>query len=160
MDVILIFIAIAVVLFFSSYMHKRRFGLLGLALAAGSLLSSIWGYNAGLVAGLFGVPSTPMTSAIILSILILLPPVILLFHGYTYSSMIGRVIGAGLFTVLALAFLIEPLGHVLMPTGFGANVYDWLVNNRTVIIGGGLTLAVIDLFLTKPAKTSEKSRKH
>ena len=72
MDVILIFAGIAVVLFVSSYMHKRRFGLLGLALATGSLLSGIWGYDLGLIASGLGVPSGPWTTAIILSLLILL----------------------------------------------------------------------------------------
>lgn len=159
MDVILIFLGLAIVLFVASFIHKRRFGLLGLTLAAGSLLSGIWGYNAGLVASAFGVPSGPSATAIILSIIILLPAGVLLFHGYTYSTLIGRVIGASLFTLLALAFLVEPLGHILMPQGLGADVYNGLVNNRTVIIGAGLTIAVIDLFLTKPAHLSDKRRK-
>jgi len=160
MDVIFIFITIAIVLFVLSYMHKRRFGLLGLALAAGSLLSGIWGYDIGLIASGLGVPSGPLTSAVILSLIILLPAGILLFHGYTYNSVIGRAIGAGLFTVLALAFLVEPLGHVLMPQGFGVDIYNWLTDNRTIIIGAGLTIAVIDLFLTKPPKLTDKRRKH
>jgi len=160
MDVIFIFIAIAALLFGSSFIHKRRFGLLGLALAAGSLLSSIWGYDVGLIASGLGIPSGPLTSAIILSLIILLPAGILLFHGYTYNNVIGRTIGAGLFTVLALAFLVEPLGHVLMPQGIGSDVYSWLTDNRTIIIGAGLTIAVIDLFLTKPPRLSDRRRKH
>ena len=159
MDVILIFLGLAIVLFVASFIHKRRFGLLGLALAAGSLLSGIWGYNAGLVASAFGVPSGPSSTAVILSIIILLPAGVLLFHGYTYNTLIGRVVGASLFTLLALAFLVEPLGHILMPQGLGVDVYNGLVNNRTVIIGAGLTIAVIDLFLTKPAHLSDKRRK-
>ena len=160
MDVILIFVAIAAALFVSSYMHKRRFGLLGLALAAGSLLSGIWGYDAGLVVSALGIPSGPLTSAVTLSIIILLPAIVLLFHGYTYNTRIGRIVGASLFTLLALAFLIEPLGHVLVLQGFGANVYDWLVDNRMMIIGAGLTIAVVDLFLTKPAHLSDRRHKH
>lgn len=160
MDVILICIAIAIVLFVASFMHKRRFGLLGLALAAGSLLSGIWGYDAGLIVSGLGVPSGPVTSAVILAVIVLLPAVVLLFHGYTYNTLVGRVVGASLFTLLALAFLIEPLGHILMPQGFGADVYAWLTSNRTIIIGVGLTVAVADLFLTKPAHLSDKRHKH
>ena len=160
MEVILICIIIAIGLFASSYMHKRRFGLLGLALAAGSILIGIWGYNVGLVASAFGIPSGPMTSAIILAVIIMLPAIVLLFHGYTYNTMVGRVIGASLFTLLALAFLIEPLGHILMPQGFGADVYNWLTNNRTGIIGVGLVFAIVDLFLTKPAHLTDRRRKH
>ena len=160
MEVILIFIVITIALFISAFIMKRRFGLLGLALAAGSLLSGIWGYDAGLIAGSLGFPSTPLTAAIILSLIILLPAAVLLFHGYTYNTLVGRVFGAGLFSLLALAFLVEPLGHVLMPQGLGLDVYSWLTNNRTIIIGVGLTIAIIDLFLTKPAHLSYKQHKH
>lgn len=160
MEVILICVAIAVVLFVASFIHKRRFGLLGLALAAGSLLSGIWGYDVGLIASGLGIPSTPMTTAIILSLLILLPAIFLLFHGYTYKSLIGRVIGASLFTLLALAFLVEPLGHILILQGAGANAYQWLLDNKSVIIGAGLTIAVFDLFLTKPPHLADKRHKH
>lgn len=160
MEIILICIAIAAALFISAFITKRRFGLLGLALAAGSLLSSTWGYDINLAAGGFGVPNTPLATAIIMSLVILAPPIVLLFHGYTYKNHIARLIGAGLFTILALAFLIDPLGHILMPTGFGKNVFDWLVNNRNFVIGAGLILAIIDLFLTKPAPSPDKKSKH
>ena len=158
MEVILICIAIAAGLFISAFITKRRFGLLGLALAAGSILSSIWGYDIGLAASGFGVVSNSMSSAIILSLIVLAPAIVLLFHGYTYKNPIGRVIGASLFTILALAFLIEPLGHILMPVGFGSDVYNWLVANRTFVVGVGLIIAVIDLFLTKPAGLNDKKK--
>jgi hypothetical protein len=157
----MICLVIAAILFASSFITKRRFGLLGLALAAGSLLSGIWGYDAGLIASGVGVPSGPVTSAVILSLIILLPAGVLLFHGYTYKTLFGRVVGASLFTVLAFAFLIEPLGHILMVQGAGANIYNWLVNNRTFVIGLGLIVAVMDLFLTKPPVVlSNKHHEH
>ena len=160
MEVILICIVIAIILFIAAFITKRRFGLLGLALAAGSILSSIWGYDIGLVASGFGVVSNSTSSAIILSLIVLSPAVVLLFHGYVYKTLVGRVIGAILFTILALAFLIEPLSHILMPVGFGSEVYNWLITNRTFVIGTGLIIAVIDLFLTKPASLSDKKSKH
>jgi len=158
MEIILICIVIAILLFVAAFVTRRRFGLLGLALAAGSLLSGIWGYDAGLIAGSLGISSGSLTSAIITSLIVLLPAGVLLFHGYTYKTLVGRIIGASLFTLLALAFLVEPLGHVLMLQGFGADVYSWLVSNRTAIIGVGLIIAVVDLFLTKPANLS--GRRH
>lgn len=158
MVIVLICVLIALVLFVSAFSARRRFGLLGLALAAGSLLSDIWAYDAGLIAGAFGIPSSPITSAVILALIILLPAGVLLFHGYTYKTLVGRLIGASLFTLLAFAFLIEPLGHILMLQGTGANVYSWLVNNHTFIIGAGLIVAVVDLFLTKPIKLPNKKR--
>lgn len=158
MEIIIIFALVAVSLFGAAFVAKRRFGLLALAMAAGSMLSGIWGYNAGLIVSGLGIPSSPLASAVTLALITLLPAAVLLFHGYTYKTLIGRVVGASLFTLLALAFLIGPLGHVLTPHGLGANVYAWLIDNRTFIIGAGLIVAVIDLFLTSPAPTSYKRR--
>ncbi len=161
MNVALVFGVLAVTLFVSAFITRRRFGLLGLALASGSILSGIWGYDAGLVVSAVGiVPSGPLTTAATLAAIVLLPAVLLLFHGYTYKTTVGRIFGALLFSLLALAFLVEPLGHALILQGAGADVYTKLVANREVIIGIGLVLAVIDLFFTKPAHLAEKKSKH
>jgi hypothetical protein len=161
MGVLLVYLAVAVILFIAAFITRRRFGLLGLALAAGSLLNGIWGYEAGLVAGVFNAPTTPVANAAISCIVILLPAVLLLFHGDKYKSLIGRVIGALLFTLLAMAFLIEPLSHALILQGFGSDVYSWLANNSMSVIGVGLILAIIDLFLTRPGhEHSDHHKKH
>jgi len=161
MSVVLIFGTLAVGLFISAYITKRRFGLLGLALAAGSILSGLWSYDADLVVGATGLfPSGPLTTAITLSLIVMLPAGILLFHGYTYKSALGRIVGALLFTLLSLAFLVEPLSHTLTLEGFGIDVYNQLLNNKDLIIGVGLILAVVDLFLTKPAHLANKKSKH
>lgn len=161
MSVVLVFAVLALILFVSAYITKRRFGLLGLALAAGSILSGLWSYDADLVVGATGLfPSGPLTTAITLSAIVMLPAGILLFHGYTYKSVLGRIIGALLFTLLALAFLVEPLSHALTLEGLGVDVYSQLVNNKDIIIGFGLVLAVVDLFLTKPAHLANKKPKH
>ena len=159
MAVIITYLVIAIVLFVAAYLTKRRFGLLGLALAAGSILSGIWAYDGGLVASLFGFPTGPFTSAVISSVIVLLPASVLLFHGYTYKTMVGRIIGAFLFTVLATAFLIEPLSHVLILQGFGSNVFQWLIDYKEALIGVGLVVAVIDLFFTKPVHLSGRHPK-
>lgn len=152
MNVVIVFALLAILLFVSSFVAKRRFGLLGLALAAGSILSTIWSFDAGLVVGALGiVPAGPLTTAATLSLIVLLPAIVLLFHGYTYKNLVGRTIGATLFTLLALAFLVEPLGFALPLEGFGANVYSGLVQYKEAIISIGMILAVVDLFFTKPA---------
>ncbi|MBC7943296.1 hypothetical protein H7X68_02245 [Candidatus Saccharibacteria bacterium] len=161
MNVVFVFGGLAAALFASAFIMKRRFGLLGLALAAGSILSGLWSYDAGLLVGSLGIfPSGPLTTAVTLAIIVLLPAVLLLFHGYSYKSIVGRIFGASLFTLLALAFLVEPLGYALTLEGAGVDVYKWLVSNREVIIGVGMVIAVIDLFFTKPAHLAEKKSKH
>ncbi len=152
MNVVMVFAGLAVVLFVAAFITRRRFGLLGLSLAAGSILSTLWGFDAGLVVSTVGiVPSGTLTTAVTLSLIVLLPAVILLFHGYTYKSGIGRVVGAALFTLLALAFLVQPLGGALPLDGMGANIYRQLVQYKEAIISIGLVLAILDLFFTKPA---------
>lgn len=159
MIVIAVFGVLAAGLFLGAFLSKRRFGLLGLALTAGATLSSIWSYDAGLVVSGTGlVPDGPLTNAIALSLIVLLPAIILLFHGYTYKENAARVIGSILFTLLALAFLVEPIGFALPLDGTAADAYRWLVDHREIIISIGVVLAIVDLFFTKP-KLLEKDRK-
>ncbi len=160
MSVLIIFIVIALLLFMSSYITRRRFGLLGLALAAGATLSTIWSYDAGLLVGALGIlPTGPITTAITLSVIVMLPSVVLLFHGYTYKGFVGRVLGALMFTLLAMAFLVEPLGYALNLDGTGAEIYGWIREYKSLIISVGLIFAVADLFFTKPASLSQKRSK-
>jgi len=159
MIVIAIFAAIAIALFAGAFLSKRRFGLLGLALTAGATLSSMWSYDAGLVVSSTGlVPDGPLTNAVALSLIVLLPAILLLFHGYTYKGLLGRVIGSILFAVLALAFLVEPISFALPLTGAANDAYVVLMQNKNLIISIGVVLAVVDLFFTKPAP--KKSREH
>jgi hypothetical protein len=152
MNVVIIFAGLAIVLFAAAFATRRRFGLLGLALAAGSILSTLWGFDAGLVVSSMGIfPSGTLTNAITLSLIVLVPSILLLFHGHMYKDIISRVIGSLMFAVLALAFLVQPLGGVLSLQGSGLNVYRWLVQYKDVIISVGLILAVVDILFTKPA---------
>jgi hypothetical protein len=101
-----------------------------------------------------------VTNAVVSSLIVLLPAIVLLFHGYSYKENAARVIGSIMFTVLALAFLVQPLSLALPPlSGVAGEFYGWIKQYNEVIISVGVVLAVIDLFFTKPAKLSEKDRK-
>ncbi|MFZ1301142.1 MAG: hypothetical protein WAQ27_00985 [Candidatus Microsaccharimonas sp.] len=160
MTVAIVFIGLALALFFGSFLSKRRFGLLGLALTAGATLSTIWSYDAGLMIASTGlVPNGPITNAVALSLVVLLPAIVLLFHGYAYKSVFSKIIGSLLFTILALAFLLEPIGFALPLEGTSAYIYNQALSYRDVVISVGVILAIIDLFFTKPAHLAEKSSK-
>ncbi len=160
MVVVIVLAVLAIALFLGAFWSRRRYGLLGLALTAGATLSSIWSYDAGLVVSSTGlVPNGPLTNAIALSLIVLLPAIILLFHGYTYKENAARVIGSLLFMILALAFLVEPLGFALPLEGTANDVYKWILQWRELIISIGVVLAVIDLFFTKPAKNDRDKRR-
>jgi hypothetical protein len=160
MNIIIISFVVAVLIFVAAFITKRRFGLLGLALAAGSILSGIWGYDIGLEASAFGAPSGTLTAAIVSCLIILFPAGILLFHGDKYKTLVGRIVGAILFTTLAVAFMIEPLSHAITPQGFGAEAFTWLAKNSNTVIGLGLVAAIVDLFLTKTPHLPKKHHKH
>jgi len=59
-----------------------------------------------------------------------------------------------------MAFLVEPISHVLVIQGVGASAFNWLLDNRTTIIGVGLILSIVDLFFTKSTHMSDKHYKH
>lgn len=156
-----VFAGIGVALFVSAFISKRRFGLLGLALTAGATLSRLWSYDAGLVVAATGLlPDGVFTQAIVQSAVVLLPPFLLLFHGYTYKHGLGRIIGSLLFTVLALAFLVEPLEYALPLSGQGADIYIMFKQYKDIVISIGVSLAVADLFLTRPVNFGHHSKKH
>lgn len=151
---------VAVALFVGAFISKRRFGLLGLALTAGATLSTIWSYDAGLVVSSTGLfPEGVITQAVTQSLVVLLPAILLLFHGYSYKGMAGRIVGALLFTALALAFLVEPLSYALPLDGVGGDIYAQIRTYKDGVISVGVVLAVIDIFFTKPAHLAEKSKK-
>lgn len=160
MIVILVIVGLLLGLFAGAFLSKRRFGVLGLGLAAGAIISPIWAVNAGFVVSLTGlVAEGPLVHAIASAALILIPAILFMFHGYSYKHILGRVIGSVLFTLLAAAFLIGPVGSVLILTGPAGNVYQWFVSNHELVISIGMTLVVVDFLLSKTIHKSDKRRR-
>jgi hypothetical protein len=150
---------IAVILFALGFISKRRFGLIGLALAAGSVLSTIWQDAASLiVSGLGIVQNGPMTTALTLGVLTLLPGVILLFHGHAHSAKPLRIVSSLLFALVGTAFLIDPLKYAIDSTGSSLDFYNTIHSYKDIIIGVGMVVAILDLFFTKPPKHDKKSK--
>jgi hypothetical protein len=160
MNVAIVFIIVLVLLFGLAFFTKRRFGVLGLALAAGSMLSELWAAqltplvrNAGLV-----VQNPPLITIVSIA-LVLLPAVVLLFSGPSYQDMPKRVMGAFLFAALAFALLVEPIGSALVLRAEGRTIYEFFDTNRVYIVTVGLVFAVIDLLGTHTTR-AHKSDKH
>ena len=159
MVVILILIGLLVALFAGSFLSKRRFGMLGMGLAAGAIISPIWGDTAGYVISASGlVQEGPLVNAIAVSVLILVPAVLFMFHGYTYKHIFGRIIGSLSFMLLAAAFLVEPVGAAFVLSGPAADAYSWFVMYHELIISAGVSFAVADLLLARPVHKEEKGR--
>jgi hypothetical protein len=159
MNPIVVLLIVIVALFVGSFLSKRRFGILGLGLAAGAVISPILSDNAGFMLSATGlIPEGPLINAIATSVLILLPAVLFMFHGPKHEHIVARLISSLLFMMLAIAFLIQPIGSALTFTGPVGNFYQWFVLHRNLIIGLGVALAVADQLIAKASKSEKKRR--
>jgi hypothetical protein len=157
MTFVVIFLLLIIVLFAIAFFTKRRFGVLGLALAAGAMLSTLWvGDLTPIIAQAGFVLIRPPLESVVASLLTLLPAILLLASGPTYHKSSQRVLGALLFAILATVLLLEPLGSALIIEGPGEEVYNFLVANRVVIITVGLIVAVADILFAKTPKIPSK----
>jgi hypothetical protein len=160
MNVAFVFSIVLMLLFILAFLTKRRFGVLGLALAAGAMISSLWAVKLTPFVEQAGVTiSAPPLLTLVSVSLVLLPAILLLFSGPTYKDLVSRAIGAFLFASLALALLIEPLGSGLVLIGQSREVYDFFETNRVYIVTVGLVVALGDIFFTKTPRR-HKSDKH
>lgn len=156
MDIAFILIVIIALLFAVAYFTKRRFGVLGLALAAGSLLSTMWAADATQFIREAGVQLvTPPLLTVVAVVLVLLPATILLFSGPKYHKLWQRIIGAAAFALLSVSLLLVPLGTGLLLDDTTKEYYDFLVENRDVIITVTIAYALIDLLTLKTPKKKE-----
>lgn len=158
MNVAIVYGVTLLALFGLAYFTRRRFGVLGLALAAGAMLSSLWAEQLTPLVKSTGIDiAVPPLATVVAVLLVLLPAVLLLTSGPTYHKKSEQIIGALLFATLAVALLIEPLGSGLVLQGDGKQVYDWFFENRVYIVTVGLIAALVDLLFAKSPR-SHKSK--
>lgn len=153
MNVVIILSIILAILFATVFLTKRRFGLLGLALAAGSILSNLWSHDLTPLIRQAGleIVSPPLVS-VVAAVLVLLPAVIVLFSSPANKKVLHRSIDAAAFAVMALAFLLPILGDALVLKEEGLQFYTLLTEYRAWVITGGVVYAIIDLLLAKLKK--------
>ncbi len=121
-----------------------------MALAAGYVLSGLWYGTAEFMIAMTGlVPAGVVSGFVATALLILLPPIVLLFHGQAYKSLTGRLVGSFLFTLLAMAFLIAPMSKAFIVDGPSVQVFEWVAKNADLIIGVGVMAAVFDMLFSK-----------
>lgn len=145
-------------LFTMSYVAKRRFGVLGLALAAGSVLNATWAaaLTPWVQAQGFNVAAPPI-GTLVSTLLILGPALLLLFGGPTYSSSTQRIVGSFAFAALALVFLMQPIGIALIFDETSAAIYRAVSESSNGIVAAGIVLALADLLMTRtPHRSSKK----
>lgn len=153
MNIVIILLVIVGLLFATTYFTKRRFGVLGLALCAGFLLSTMWSSDVtSFVQGAGIELLSPPLSSVVSAALTLLPAILLLFSGPSYTKRWQQLVGAAAFALLASSFLLTPLGGGVGLDSQGRAVYEFLVDNRNLIITTALVYALYDLLTFKTPK--------
>src|SRR5687768_7761173 len=124
---LILLVGILGLLFLIPFAANRRFGVLGLALTAGSLLSTNWtGTVTPFIEQQGLVLVAPPLAIVVSSALVLLPPLLLLLSGPSYSIMWQRILGSLAFAALAFAFLIDGFQTALRLDDFGVQIVDFI----------------------------------
>lgn len=158
MNALVILVVLLGSLFVLSYLTKRRFGVLGLALCAGSLLSASWTSTLTPWIESQGIEFvSPPLSAVVSTLLVLGPALLLLFSGPTYHNQIQRIVGSVAFAILAFVFLLQPIGVAFVFDELGVQLYNFLHTNSNLFIVVGILAALVDILLTRHPRHGKKS---
>lgn len=158
MNALLVLVVLLAALFALAYITKRRFGVLGLALCAGALLSASWTATLTPWVESQGIVFvSPPLSAVVSTLLILGPSLLLLFSGPTYSSAVQRIAGAAAFAILAFVFLLQPIGIAFVFDEATSQVYASVRQASDVIIVVGILAALGDILITRTPHHGRKS---
>ena len=158
MNALLVLTVLLAALFVLAYITKRRFGVLGLALCAGSLLSASWTSTLTPWIESQGVVFvSPPLSAVVSTLLILGPALLLLFSGPTYSSQLQRIVGAAAFALLAFVFLLQPIGIAFVFNESTSQIYNTVQQSSNLIIVIGILAALGDILITRTPRRRKKA---
>ncbi len=159
---LIVIVVVAIALFGLAFVTKRRFGVLGLALAAGVVLAqSATNYVSDFLQQQ-ALPVAPLTyDGTATIILILLPALILLVGGPTYSSKKAAIIGALGFALLGTFFLLGPLTTALPTTDTAVrNVLVVVAQSQDIIVIVALVLALLDTVMVHGGLSRHHKSKH
>lgn len=159
MNLLIILLAIILMLFTIAYFTKRRYGVLGLALIAGVVLSDLWKSEVTAFIQGAGIELlTPPLPSLVGAGIILLPAVIILFSGPKYSNKMKRLIGGVVFAILATTLLLGQFSNGLNLDDNGMKIYTFLTGNSTLIVTAAIGYALYDVFTHKPPKLKEEHK--
>ena len=132
------------VLFLLAYMTRRRFGVLTLALAAGSILADLWSSEATPYVANFGIVIIrPPLVDVVAVILTLAPSLILLFSGPAASNKFQRIGGSVIFAVV---------------DEFGKQIVSRINASYAIIVTVCLVLSIIDVLQTHVRRNESKKK--
>lgn len=156
----MILVIILFFLFAVAFLSKRRFGTLGLGLAAGALLADKSSRDVAMVLQQNNVSLLDFSSVSIAAmILTLLPALVLLVSGPTYENKKTAFIGATGFALMGTMLLLGPISADIPITDINTSaIFDFSATYENMLIAGGVVLAVIDSWLTHNFKPLGKKK--
>ena len=149
MSYILVFIAMAALLFALSFIVKRRFGVLVLALLAGSLLANLWTETlTPFVASTGIVTIRPPLSSLVALTVTLAPAFVLFLGGPVANRKHERLLGSLVFAIVATMLSFNWLNDALVIDGAGRVLHDFLTQYQALILTAGVIAAIFDVLMT------------
>lgn len=157
-----ILLVLAVVLFAIAYVTKRRFGVLGLGLTAGLVLSREVSKEVAGFLQYLDMPVGSLPFPVAASVLLILAPALLmLISGPKYSDHRLVLVGSAAFAVFAVVLLMGPLAPILVQSERSLQpLLTNIAQNSSLIIAVGVGAAVLDTMYAHGKKPLGKKSKH
>lgn len=159
----MILLVLAAALFGLAFLTKRRYGVLGLGLAAGLVLSQEVSKEVAAFLQMVDFPVSPLPfTAAASMVLILSPSLVMMFAGPKYTDKRYAIVGSALFAVFGTVLLLAPLVTSL-PFNDRAAIQPMLSQiaaNSPLIISAGVIAAVADMMHAQGKTPLGKKSKH
>lgn len=156
-------LVIAAVLFGLAFLTKRRYGVLGLGLAGGLVLSQQISKDVAATLQSLDVPVEPLPFTAAASVLLILAPaLVMLFSGPKYSDKRYAIVGSALFAVFGVVLLLAPL-VTNMPFADRSTIQPLISQvalSTPFIISIAVIAAVIDMMHAQGKSPLGKKSKH
>ena len=151
-------IILALLLFFTAYVSKRRYGLAGLALVAGSIISASWTSYVTIALQEQGIRLlSPPLNVVVAIILIILPAIFLLVVGPKYHKKMQKILGSVLFALLGILLIIMAIMREAPDLMSDGQVGSMVTDSYAFIIVIGVTFAIIDTVMAHLPRKGKKS---
>lgn len=157
---VIVSLVIALALFGISFLSRRRFGVLGLALAAGALLAGQMTKDLSTLIAENKIPVEPLSAISAASIfLTLLPALILLLGGPSYKKRKQAITGAIAFTVMAMLLILGPLTSSLPPDQLMEPLVNGIARYSSLLLAIAIGAAVTDVWMIHNLASPEDPKK-
>ena len=161
MSVIVIFL-VSVVLFLLAFVTKRHYGILGLGLTAGMVLSEQIATETAALLRYLDFPTDPLSPLNAARVfLILAPSLLLMLAGPKYTDKKHVIIGSVLYALFGTFLLLAPLVASFPATDTSTQQYlAQIAYNSSLITALAVAVAVFDLMKLHRKKPVDKKAKH